>query len=48
MNGDKVAPDTCAVDGCQDDAIARLFDHPRPGPRCRECLVFDLDAGADR
>lgn len=34
---------TCAVAGCHDPAVARLFEHGEPGLRCEACLLFDLD-----
>lgn len=36
---------TCAVTGCSDAAVARLFDHGGDsGLRCVACLEYDLDA----
>jgi hypothetical protein len=43
---DEIPDPRCAVDGCTDPAIARLFggavEPDKRGPRCRGCLAFDL------
>lgn len=33
----------CAVAGCTADAVATLHGTDDDGPRCRACLLYDLD-----